>query len=109
MDWIYFQARTKWQSIAMCVHSVLLGFYTLKVLNWQLYFTILISDLCFKDENGSSLYCRAYLILLLSVPLLRYQNDLPKKLKSRGKDAHFTHEELVQTIKWKLAVSSGGN
>ena len=35
----------------------------------------------------------------------RYQNELPKKIKSRGKDPHLTHEELVQTIKWKLAVS----
>ena len=35
----------------------------------------------------------------------RYQNDLPKKIKSRGKEGHVTHEELVQTIKWKLAVS----
>ena len=35
----------------------------------------------------------------------RYQNELPKKIKSRGKDAHLTHEEMVQTIKWKLAVS----
>lgn len=35
----------------------------------------------------------------------RYQNELPKKIKSRGRDAHLTHEELVQTIKWKLAVS----
>ena len=34
----------------------------------------------------------------------RYQNDLPKKIKSRGKEGHVTHEELVQTIKWKLAV-----
>jgi len=32
-----------------------------------------------------------------------YQNDLPKKIKSRGKEAHVTHEELVSTIKWKLA------
>merc|ERR1711971_1331218 len=32
-----------------------------------------------------------------------YQNDLPKKIKSRGKDAHMVHDELVQTIKWKLA------
>jgi len=32
-----------------------------------------------------------------------YQNELPKKIKSRGKEAHLTHEELVQTIKWKLA------
>jgi len=32
-----------------------------------------------------------------------YQNDLPKKIKSRGKDAHLVHEEMVQTMKWKLA------
>ena len=32
-----------------------------------------------------------------------YQNELPKKIKSRGKDAHLLHDELVQTIKWKLA------
>merc|ERR1712038_1178873 len=31
-----------------------------------------------------------------------YQNELPKKIKSRGKDAHLVHDELVQTIKWKL-------
>ncbi|XP_018326431.1 uncharacterized protein LOC108737820 [Agrilus planipennis] len=30
-----------------------------------------------------------------------YQNELPKKIKSRGKDAHLLHEELVQTMKWK--------
>lgn len=30
-----------------------------------------------------------------------YQNELPKKIKSRGKDYHLTHEELVQTMKWK--------
>ncbi|KAF5295179.1 hypothetical protein FQR65_LT10567 [Abscondita terminalis] len=30
-----------------------------------------------------------------------YQNELPKKIKSRGKDAHMVHEELVQTMKWK--------
>lgn len=35
----------------------------------------------------------------------RYQNELPKKIKSRGKDAHLIHEELVQTMKWKQAVS----
>ncbi len=39
------------------------------------------------------------------VSFSRYQNELPKKIKSRGKDAHLTHEEIVQTIKWKLAVS----
>jgi hypothetical protein len=32
-----------------------------------------------------------------------YQNELPKKIKSRGKDAHLNHEELVQTMKWKQA------
>lgn len=31
----------------------------------------------------------------------RYQNELPKKIKSRGKDAHMVHEELVQTMRWK--------
>lgn len=31
----------------------------------------------------------------------RYQNELPKKIKSRGKDAHLVHEELVQCMKWK--------
>lgn len=35
----------------------------------------------------------------------RYQNELPKKIKSRGKDAHLVHEELVQTMKWKQIVS----
>uniref|UniRef100_A0A6M2DN64 Uncharacterized protein n=1 Tax=Xenopsylla cheopis TaxID=163159 RepID=A0A6M2DN64_XENCH len=30
-----------------------------------------------------------------------YQNELPKKIKSRGKDAHLSHEELVQMMKWK--------
>ena len=37
--------------------------------------------------------------------ICRYQNELPKKIKSRGKEGHLTHEELVQLIKWKLAVS----
>ncbi|KAG8221903.1 hypothetical protein J437_LFUL006722 [Ladona fulva] len=32
-----------------------------------------------------------------------FQNDLPKKIKSRGKDAHLVHEELVQLMKWKQA------
>ncbi|CAH0719408.1 unnamed protein product, partial [Brenthis ino] len=32
-----------------------------------------------------------------------YQNELPKKIKSRGKDAHMLHEELVQLMKWKQA------
>ncbi|XP_055617309.1 uncharacterized protein LOC129762794 [Toxorhynchites rutilus septentrionalis] len=30
-----------------------------------------------------------------------YQNTLPKLIKSRGKDAHLVHEELVQTMEWK--------
>ncbi|CAH1284204.1 unnamed protein product [Diabrotica balteata] len=30
-----------------------------------------------------------------------YQNELPKRIKSRGKDAHLVHEELVQCMKWK--------
>ena len=25
-----------------------------------------------------------------------FHNDLPKKIKSRGKDAHLTHDEIVQ-------------
>lgn len=32
-----------------------------------------------------------------------YQKELPKKIKARGKEAHLTHEEIVQCIKWKLA------
>jgi hypothetical protein len=35
----------------------------------------------------------------------RYQKELPKKIKERGKDAFLTHDEIVQCIKWKLAVS----
>ncbi|CAD7094017.1 unnamed protein product [Hermetia illucens] len=30
-----------------------------------------------------------------------YQNELPRRIKQRGKDAHMVHEELVQTMKWK--------
>ncbi|KAJ8664961.1 hypothetical protein QAD02_006623 [Eretmocerus hayati] len=30
-----------------------------------------------------------------------YQNELPKKIKSRGKDAHLNHEEICQVMKWK--------
>uniref|UniRef100_A0A0A9W8I5 Uncharacterized protein n=1 Tax=Lygus hesperus TaxID=30085 RepID=A0A0A9W8I5_LYGHE len=30
-----------------------------------------------------------------------YQNELPKKIKSRGKDAHLIHDELVMLMKWK--------
>lgn len=32
-----------------------------------------------------------------------YQNELPKLIKRRGKDAHLVHEELVQAMKWKQA------
>ncbi|KAK7576217.1 hypothetical protein V9T40_012503 [Parthenolecanium corni] len=32
-----------------------------------------------------------------------YQNELPKKIQSRGRDAHCSHEELVQLMKWKQA------
>jgi len=33
-----------------------------------------------------------------------YQNELPKKIQSRGKEGFFlTHDEIVQCIKWKLA------
>lgn len=37
--------------------------------------------------------------------ILRYQNELPMKIKQRGKDAHLNHEELVQLMKWKQCVS----
>ncbi|XP_034672228.1 hyphally regulated cell wall protein 3 [Drosophila subobscura] len=30
-----------------------------------------------------------------------YQNDLPRLIKARGKDAHMVYDELVQTMKWK--------
>ncbi|XP_014235092.1 uncharacterized protein LOC106657906 [Trichogramma pretiosum] len=30
-----------------------------------------------------------------------YQNELPKRIRSRGKDAHLVHDELVQCMKWK--------
>ncbi|XP_063597781.1 uncharacterized protein LOC134774325 [Penaeus indicus] len=32
-----------------------------------------------------------------------YQTELPKRIKSRGKDAHLTHEELCLCMKWKLS------
>lgn len=35
----------------------------------------------------------------------RYQNELPKRIKQRGKNAHLVHEELVQAMKWKQSVS----
>jgi len=31
-----------------------------------------------------------------------YQEELPKKISARGKDAHLTHDELVQCMKWKM-------
>jgi len=34
-----------------------------------------------------------------------YHNELPKKIKSRGKDAYLTHEEIVLCMKWKLHMS----
>lgn len=34
----------------------------------------------------------------------RYQNELPKRIKQRGKNAHLVHEELVQAMKWKQTV-----
>ena len=33
-----------------------------------------------------------------------FHNDLPKKIKSRGKEAHLTHDEIVQCMKWKLSM-----
>lgn len=36
----------------------------------------------------------------------RYQNELPKRIKERGKHAHLVHEELVQAMKWKQSVSA---
>merc|ERR1712226_152076 len=33
-----------------------------------------------------------------------YQNDLPKKIKSRGKDAHLVHDELVQMNTPRVAM-----
>ncbi|KAI8034795.1 uncharacterized protein LOC128264086 [Drosophila gunungcola] len=30
-----------------------------------------------------------------------YQNELPKLIKARGKDAHMVYDELVQSMKWK--------
>ena len=60
----------------------------------------------FKNCISELEICPIY--MLLTKIFSRYQNDLPKKIKSRGKDAHLVHEELVQTIKWKLAVSLKG-
>lgn len=37
--------------------------------------------------------------------VFRYQKELPKKIKQRGRDAHLIHEELVQCMKWKQSVS----
>lgn len=30
-----------------------------------------------------------------------YQNELPKLIRARGKDAHMVYDELVQSMKWK--------
>nr|CAD7598386.1 unnamed protein product [Timema genevievae] len=45
--------------------------------------------------------CQQWFGRLSPSPPIEYQNELPKKIKSRGKDAHLIHEELVQTMKWK--------
>ena len=34
-----------------------------------------------------------------------FHNDLPKKIKSRGKDAHLTHDEIVQGTRKMLKIS----
>lgn len=47
-----------------------------------------------------------FMCFYVSFFLFRYQNELPKRIKSRGKDAHLIHEELVQTMKWKQTVST---
>lgn len=31
-----------------------------------------------------------------------YQNELPKKIKSRGADAHLVYDEMIKCMKWKL-------
>merc|ERR1739838_251950 len=31
-----------------------------------------------------------------------YQNELPKKIKSRGTEAHLVYEEMIKCMKWKL-------
>ena len=49
-----------------------------------------------------SWWCQPFIVCCLVC--FRYQTELPKKIKSRGKEAHLLHDELVQTIKWKLAV-----
>lgn len=48
---------------------------------------------------------RSSVIICFYLLFFRYQNELPKKIKSRGKDAHLNHEELVQAMKWKQTVS----
>jgi hypothetical protein len=60
----------------------------------------------FKNMNVNENICPDR---IASVPTnisvrFRYQTELPKKIKARGKEAHLLHDELVQTIKWKLAV-----
>merc|ERR1712010_106081 len=54
----------------------------------------------FRERNAESISSKPENVIKLDK---WYQNDLPKKIKSRGKDAHMVHDELVQTIKWKLA------
>ena len=48
---------------------------------------------------------KIFRIPILAYVYYRYQTELPKKIKARGTDAFLTHDEIVQTIKWKLAVS----
>ena len=35
-----------------------------------------------------------------------FHTDLPKKIRSRGAEAHLTHEEIVSCMKWKMAMSN---
>lgn len=46
-----------------------------------------------------------FTVLLLAHRSFRFQNELPKIIKKRGKDAHLNHEELVQCMEWKQSVS----
>lgn len=57
-------------------------------------------------ETVTCIFIARFIIIALSCLFyalndFRYQNELPKKIKSRGKDAHMVHEELVQTMRWK--------
>lgn len=38
--------------------------------------------------------------------VFRFQNELPERIRSRGKNAHLVHEELVQAMKWKQSVNT---